>query len=226
MGKTFNLRVDAKGLTNLGVDLTALSGDQLGQSAKAAVNEVVKRTYLFARKDMNENINLTDAYIGSKVSYELAQATTNPTGTITTIGDLTPLDRFDARVVTQPVNWSNSRIQSLGFKFGPWPGWTRRKGDAARGIPENEKAKSVAVTVQRGAPKQLGSSAFRMKLKNGNGYGTFIRTSEDKTKHLYGPSPYSLFAFTVKTNQDRIADDLQSTALAEVTQAIIRRLSA
>ena len=151
-------------------------------------------------------LNLSRDYIEARIARAEAKGTTARARITSEVRGAT-LQRFGAQQEVAPVNWSNSRIEALGHKFGKWPGWTYRKGDASRGIAEDKKAAGVSVDVNRKGAKTI-TSAFTMPLKNSNGTGVFRREGGE-VKHLYGPSVYQVFRRYITTNEQAIADTLR-----------------
>ena len=109
--------------------------------------------------------------------------------------------------------WSNERIEGMGKKFGPWPGWTRRTGDAMRGIPEGQKAAGFTVDVNRKGDKTI-QGVFTLPLKTAGGFGVFRPgPTKNKPVHLYGPSPFQVFRRHINDNRDQIMADLEASFL-------------
>lgn len=153
-------------------------------------------------------LNLSRDYIESRIARAEAKGATARALVTSKVRGAT-LQRFGAQQDVAPVNWSNSRIEALGHKFGKWPGWTYRKGDASRGIDEDDKAAGVSVDVNRKGAKTI-TSAFTLPLKNNNGFGVFQRPKGGgDAKHLYGPSVYQVFRRYITTNEQAIADTLR-----------------
>ena len=162
-------------------------------------------------------LNLTRDYIEARIARAEAKGTTARARITSEVRGAT-LQRFGAQQDIAPVNWSNSRIEALGHKFGKWPGWTRRTGDASRGIDEDDKAAGISVDVNRKGAKTI-TSAFTMPLKNGNGEGVFRREG-GKLKHLYGPSVYQVFRRYISTNEQAIADTLRDEFIGRLDTKI------
>lgn len=185
--------------TRLADQLLALAGPALRQAQVEAVNEVTTRFDRLARAGQNEGINLTDEYIRSKTKVDLA--TSDPKATITTRGDLTVMGRFPRTQRTRPATSG------------------RAKGDPSRGIPAGQKADGLTLEIAKGRAR-VEPRLFTMTLKNGNGVGVFVRTSAGKKKHLYGPSPYSLFRYQVQRRRDDLMKDLQQTGLDRISRIV------
>lgn len=186
--------------------ITMLDSATLAEMRLDAVNVVSLTVREKSIDQTHAELNLTRDYIEARIARAEAKGTT-ARARITSEVRGTTLQRFGAQQDITPVNWSNSRIEALGHKFGKWPGWTRRTGDASRGIDEDDKAAGISVDVNRKGAKTI-TSAFTMPLKNGNGEGVFRREG-GKLKHLYGPSVYQVFRRYISTNEQSIADTLR-----------------
>lgn len=175
--------------------LTGAAGLQL--AAIDAVNAVVKRADVALRAAENANLNLSDAYVKSKT--DLSLATSAPYAQITTRGDLTILGRYPVAQQWQPAKG-------------------KARGDPKRGIPVGNKQAGVRVDIKPSAPTYQ-SKWFTMTLRRGtqpgDSIGVFVRTSAG-LKHIYGPSPYSLFRFQSQAQFDQIADDLEREAIDQL----------
>lgn len=192
---------------DLAARLQAVGGGALRRAQVEAVNEVTSRFDLLARKGENEGINLSDAYIAEKTRVTLA-ANGVPSASIVTRGDLTPMGRFPHSQMWKPAKG-------------------KAKGDPKRGIPAGSKAAGVRVDIAKGRP-QYSPSLFTMTLREGARAGTrvgvFVRTSAGRLKHLYGPSPYSLFRYQVERRRDDLLDDLENTGLERMLAAATEAL--
>lgn len=202
MGSLFNLTIDLKAAEITADRLDALSNKALIRlSAVDAVNEVTVRFEAEARKGMNAGLNLSDPYIASKMSTRLA--TNTPRAEIVARGDLTILSRYPHAQLTAPAPRG-------------------RRGDAARGISSGRKAAGVAVEIKKGAATAQ-PKWFTMRLREGASAGAntgvFVRTSNG-LKHIYGPSPYSLFRYQINANTDALTEDLRRTAAAHAAEAV------
>ena len=186
--------------------IAMLDNTTLAEMRLDAVNVVSLTVREKSIDQTHAELNLSRDYIEARIARAEAKGATARALVTSKVRGAT-LQRFGAQQEVAPVNWSNSRIEALGHKFGKWPGWTYRKGDASRGIAEDKKAAGVSVDVNRKGAKTI-TSAFTMPLKNGNGTGTFRREG-GKVKHLYGPSVYQVFRRYITTNEQAIADTLR-----------------
>lgn len=186
--------------------IAMLDSTTLAEMRLDAVNVVSLTVREKSIDQTHAELNLSRDYIEARIARAEAKGATARARITSEVQGAT-LQRFGAQQEVAPVNWSNSRIEALGHKFGKWPGWTRRTGDASRGIGEGDKAAGVSVDVNRKGAKTI-TSAFTMPLKNGNGVGVFRREG-GKVKHLYGPSVYQVFRRYIKTNEQAIADTLR-----------------
>lgn len=204
---TFNVRIDFEQANQAADKIEALSSRALVRfGAVDAVNEVATRFMGVAQKGMNADLNLSDAYVQSKM--RLTKATSTPRAEIVTAGDLTILSRYPHMQLTAPAPRG-------------------RRGDSARGIPPGQKAAGVSVSIRRsGANVQ--PRWFLMRLKAGTtagqNVGVFVRTARG-LKHIYGPAPYSLFRYQVNTRTDALTEDLTNTAAERIGSSVQKALS-
>ena len=186
--------------------IAMLDNTTLAEMRLDAVNVVSLTVRKKSIDQTHAELNLSRDYIEARIARAEAKGATARALVTSKVRGAT-LQRFGAQQEVAPVNWSNSRIEALGHKFGKWPGWTYRKGDASRGIDEDDKAAGVSVDVNRKGAKTI-TSAFTMPLKNSNGTGVFRREGGE-VKHLYGPSVYQVFRRYITTNEQAIADTLR-----------------
>ena len=166
-----------------------------------AVNDVTQRFELTAARAMNAGLALDDAYVRSKMKRTPAVSGRGIVrAEIETRGDLTILG-----------NYPHQQL--------------RQAGTAVRsGTSRGRRPAGARVEIRRGAAVTE-PQWFVMKLRGTGGKeGLFVRTSENRTKHIYGPSPYSLFRFQIGQLQNDLQDDLQNAATATVTGIIERSL--
>ena len=186
--------------------IAMLDSTTLAEMRLDAVNVVSLTVREKSIDQTHAELNLSRDYIETRIARAEAKGTTARARITSEVRGAT-LQRFGAQQEVAPVNWSNSRIEALGHKFGKWPGWTYRKGDASRGIAEDKKAAGFTVDVNRKGAKTI-TSAFTLPLKNSNGTGVFRREGGE-VKHLYGPSVYQVFRRYITTNEQAIADTLR-----------------
>lgn len=226
MARAFAVEFDISRVERLADQLAGLNGEEFGRAALTVVNQVIDETYEIARPRMIRTINLTDSYVRDRMYVEHARDPNNVRGAIVASAqrkDMTMLARYDSQQTLRDVNWSNDRILALGKTFGPWPGWTKRTGDARRGVAPNLKVQGMSVEVTRGARKPI-ENAFYMPLRNGNGMGLFTREGDGKKnyRHRYGPSVYQMFAFVAKGLVDEVGDSLE-TQLADEAERLLQK---
>lgn len=201
-----HISFDASTLVDFDAKLALINATALREVGTAAANVVSLTVRGKAVDQTLADLNLTRDYIETRLARTEAKGN-SATARVTSQVQGATLQRFGASQSTKPVNWSNARIRELGKDFGPWPGWTYRKGDAARDIAEDEKAAGTSVDVNRKGDKTI-RTAFTVPLKNGNGEG-FFRRENGRVKHLYGPSVYQVFRRYITTNETAIGDDLR-----------------
>lgn len=202
---TFDLNGPATALADR---IDSLSSKALVRlSAVDAVNEVATRFEATARKAMNAGLNLSDQYVADRMSLQRAAGT--PRAEIVARGDLTILGRYPNAQLTTAARGKS-------------------RGDASRGIPAGRKAAGVAVEIRRGQAQAV-DQWFTMRLRTGaqagDKVGVFYRTGAGPLKHIYGPSPYSLFRYQINTNTDELTADLERTATARASAAVLKALA-
>lgn len=207
---SFALKVETKELATLAARLGGLAGASLGRAAKDAVNEVTLRAHESTLRGMTADVGLTPAYVKSKTDVSLATDLLHPVGEIVTRGDLTILGRYPLQQLTQSAR-------------------PDAKGDPSRGIAPGTKQAGIRASIRRSAPVAR-DKWFTMKLRAGktagDNVGVFVRaTGRDKPKHIYGPSPYSLFRHQLDVQSSDIADDLSKTALQKIADQVEKALA-
>lgn len=210
---TLTIRLDTTDVLAASERIGALDMQMLRRVREDAVAAVSLSVRKQAVDETFRSLNVTRDYIEQR----LERKTGRREGLLTQDLVISPvrgttLQRFGAQVQTKPVNWSNERIEGMGKKFGPWPGWTRRTGDASRGIAAGQKSDGVSVDVNRKGMKRI-ATAFVMPLRNGNGFGVFRREG-GRIKHKYGPSVFQVFRRFARDNQGKITDELQREFMA------------
>lgn len=171
------------------------------------LNAIVDDVYETARGRMNAGINLTDAYLRSKMSVIHATPQTGLKAEIVARGgraDQTPLGRY-----------------FVGQETVDAP---RAKGDASRGIPAGRKRAGVKVEVSRGSAKTL-ANAFTMPLRaggtvGGNGLGIFTRSRFGVVRHRYGPAVYQLFRVAADELVTSVGDTVEQRLGAAAQNAL------
>lgn len=197
---------EAKALADRLDSITART--RLNIAAVEAVNEVTRRAEPELRAGEVRDINLSETYVSSKT--DLTLATSKPTATILTRGDLTILGHYPREQLTQPTRTN------------------RVKGDPSRGIPKGRKQAGMRVAIKRSSTTEQ-PKWFTMRLRHGtesgDKVGVFVRANGGKPKHIYGPSPYSLFRFQAQAQGEEIANDLRRTALLRMVDEVERALT-
>jgi hypothetical protein len=174
--------------------------------ATAIVNEVTVDFNESSIKEQTRDINLSQAYVRSKTDLQLADRGGRAKASIVTRGDLTVLGNF------APL----SRIVSPGAarRAGPIKGFrsagTRLAIKRSRYLSEGQW---FILPLRRGA------------ASGGNGFGVFVRDDglppskralregRHGKRHIYGPSPYSLFRRQVDTRFPEVQERLAERAL-------------
>lgn len=223
----FRITINTDPLVAFGDRLSRLTPEQLGSYVVDAINETVDSAYELGRQRILNGINLTDEYIRRKMQVEHATAK-KPTASIVAFGGrafMTNLSHYGAMQETKNVNWSNSRIQLMGIEFGRWPGWTKRTGNAALGIPVDQKAKGRSVEVIKGRRKTI-KPAFGIPGKvDADGAPVVFRRDGDKVKALTGPSVYQLFRVAAEQIEDQVAGDLEQSVIDVAERRLREELS-
>jgi hypothetical protein len=204
---SFSVRFDFDGAVKLADRIDSLSLSAFVRfSAVDAANAVAARFDVKARRAMNLGLNLSDSYIEQRVKLIRAAApASGPVrAEIVTRGDLTILGHYPHQQLRQP-------------------GTQLRKGPS-----RGRRPSGVAVEIRKGQAA-IEPQWFTMRLRAGtvagDKVGVFVRTSENKTKHIYGPSPYSLFRYQINDQADELAADLEQTAVDFAAKAIRKGLS-
>lgn len=216
--RPFAIKLDFSEAIRLADQIGGVSAEDLGRIATNVTNEVAQETYELAQSRMLRNINLSKAYVDSKMRLDLARGS-RPTATITAFGSSenrkannTPLGRYDARVVQAPAK-------------------TQRPGGPRRipGLQPGNRQAGVVVQVVKGvASSGFVPQGFLLPLKRGNvsggnGMGVFTRKKGEKPRHFYGPSPYQLFAHQAEMIQNEVSDDYADQLVEAVNDVIARQ---
>ncbi|MEP6587141.1 MAG: phage tail protein [Polaromonas sp.] len=223
---SFSVSIDTSAVEGLARRLEGLTPEAIGALAVEAINETVDSAYALGRKTMLRGINLTDDYIQRKMTVEHATPKA-PKATITALGGrthTTGLSHYGAMQMTKDVNWSNARIQAAGHKFGKWPGWTQRRGNAALGVSVDRKASGKSVEVVRGQRKKMGPIfSIPGKKDNDGNLVLFRRTASGSAQSLQGPSVYQLFRVAIPMIYGQVEEDL-SKSVIEVAERELQKV--
>ena len=205
------ITVNVREVEALADRLSAVKGDRLASVTTQVVNEAAVE---FERKLIDggvAGINLSKTYVKSKTDLALATVSARPRAEIVTRGDLTVMGRFGPSTVRAP-------------------GAPRRAGPIA-----GRRSAGVSVAIRTGTPI-MEPQWFLMPLKNGNGFGAFVRDDsiapsptalrEGRAgkRHVYGPSPYSLFARQIVVQGPRMRLDLEELAVSRLSAEIERTI--
>ena len=203
--------VDVTQLARAAEKLARVDDLTLDKSMVAELNEIVDEVYETARGRMNAGINLTDAYLQSRM----------------TVIHATPERGLRAEIVARG---GQAEQTPLGrYYVGPnTVAAPRAKGDPSRGIAPGQKRAGVKVEVSRGAPKTI-TNAFTMPLRvgdtaGGNGIGIFTRSKYGLVQHRYGPAVYQLFRVAAGELEDSVGDKLERLGIV-AEQALEKALS-
>jgi len=203
--------VDVRQLARAAERLASVDDAMLDKSMVGELNKIVDETFDDARGRMSAGINVTDAYMRSKMDVVHATPERGLRAEIIARGgrgDQSPLGRYFTGQATAPA--------------------PRAKGDPARGIAPGRKRAGVMVEVSRGAPKLI-KNAFTMPLRagavaGGNGIGVFTRSKYGVVQHRYGPAVYQLFRVAAGNIEDSVGDKLERLGIV-AAEALEKALS-
>lgn len=201
-----NVRARVSQVQGLADRLESIDGRSFAISAVRAVNEVTVEFNDSSVSEQTRDINLTQAYVRQKTDVRLADSPLRARAEITTKGDLTVLGNFG------PL----SRIVAPG---------ARRKAGPIKGF----RSAGTRVAIKRSNYLTEGQWFImplrRGTLSGGNGFGVFVRDPKLRPspralregrygkRHIYGPSPYSLFRRQIDTRHPEILQRLSDRAL-------------
>lgn len=178
----------------------------LALAASKAVNAVTVEFNEQQISDTTARVNLTPTYVKSKTDLTLAKPTGRPRAEILTRGDLTVMGNFG----TLAMIAGRGALRRDGPRVG-----LRNAG--------------TLFAILRGR-RQLEKQWFVLPLRRGtqaglNGFGVFVRDDriapsrralrEGRAgkRHIYGPSPYSLFARQIREKEPQVRQRLADRAL-------------
>ena len=211
----FSIKFDVNQVIALADRLDGLTPAALGEAVVEAINETVDSAYELGRARILNGINLTDEYVQRKMQVQHA-TDKKPTASITAFGGrgfTTGLSHYGALQLDRDVNWSNARIIAAGNKFGPWPGWTKRTGNAALGIQVDRKAAGRSVEVVKGRRKAIRPAFAIPGKKDADGNQVVFRRDGDTVRALSGPSVYQLFRVAAVSIEGQVGDELEQTII-------------
>ena len=207
------LRIDMAQVEALTGKIGKLEPTGLGSNLVSAINEVADRAYDFARKRMTDSVNLTDDYVRRKMVVQAATAQ-RPEARITASGarsDMTPLSRYDAKMVLAPRKSPKARPTTGGLRLP--------SGMRQRGVEVQVAKASGGATLLYGfmQPLRAGIEA------GGNDLGVFTRSKSGVKRHRYGPAVYQLFRTQMPNITDDVGEDLQRT-VGDAAEANLREI--
>lgn len=230
--------LDTSRLDALAAKLGSIDDAALGRANVAAVNAVTTRAERAAKAKMNAGLNLPDAYIDERLTFDPATES-RPIATVSAPIRGTGLARYGAQQVTQAVRFSNaaiaSRLNSVGDnprKPGGHLRWKLRIGDAARGIAPDQKQAGISVEVARGSRKTISYAFVIPGITTREGTpvvfentGPGGRKGKGRLKSLTGPSVFQLFRHALDDAAlAAIEDDLAQTSLVTTAHELERIL--
>lgn len=198
-----NITFDFSALAGLAAQMRDVGASQIGLSALEVVNRVTTRFDKEQRAAQIADINLPRSYVDSVTRRVAAATPVNPRAEIRTERKLTVMDRYGAAPYRRPND-----TDRLGRRLG------NRQG-------------GVLLPIKPSAPRRE-DAMFMLPLRNQAGrQGVFVRTTATggRPKHLYGPSPYSLFRFQVRRSEADLVQTLAREALESLSAAIEKGLS-
>lgn len=188
------------------LDRTAASG-RLALNAAQAVNDVTVAFNDSQIAEQTRTINLTQAYVRSKTDVTLARPLGKPRAEILTRGDLTVLGNFTPLAMTA----GRGVLRRAGPRIGMRNAGTRVSIKRASPVFE---------------PQWFVLPLRRGRVPGGNGFGVFVRDDSippskralregrHGKRHIYGPSPYSMFRRQIDTRSPEVQARLAERALA------------
>lgn len=218
MAKPIEVTVDTLALDRMGERLANLDGGVFTEVATEAVNQVAQRTYDLARDSITKGVNLSEAYVTSRMELQLAKASNRPRAAIIARGsarkDYTVLGHYGEKQLTAPAK--------------------NAKGDAIRGIPPGQKAAGISVEVTPGSRKTVrpGKNDTFTLIRGGKlvldseGNPLIVRRigSRKKLKALYGPSVYQVFRTATNYILNDVEIDLSETVASQAEAALLKAL--
>lgn len=198
-----NIALDFSALGPLAAQLRTVGAEQLGRAALEVVNAVTTQFDKEQRAGQIADLNLPRADVDAATTLTRAASVANPRAQIATVVKLTVLDRYGAAPYKRPNDFDR-----IGRRLG-------------------NKQGGVLLPIKRSAPVRR-DAMFMLPLRNTAGRrGVFVRTTATggKPKHVYGPAPYSLFRFQVKTREADLVRTLQVSATEALGLALEKGLS-
>lgn len=232
--------IDTSQIEALAESLSKIDDEALGRANLAAVNAVTVRAERAARTKMNAGINLPDAYIDERMTFEPATDARKPVAIVSAPIKGTGLGRYSAVQVTKGVRFTNAAIRDrIGVmddnprKPGGRLPWKPRIGDAGRGIAPDQKQAGISVEVTRGQRKTIGYAFVVPGIKANDGTPVVFENTgpggkgkKGRLRSLTGPSVFQLFRHALDDAAlDAIAEDLEQTTVVTVAHELERLLS-
>ena len=205
--KILGIGIDqVEGLANR---LAELGAEDFSKAAIGALNSQIDKTYELARDRITTGVNLTDDYLRRRFAVDKA-SDKKLEASITARGD--------RQFMTRLVHYGAT------MTIVPRTGKGRSRNNGRLGIPQGYKQQGVGVAVKPAGGK-YGARLYMLRLRSGSAqgenYGVFYREN-GKSKQLYGPSVYQLFATQLRTMDDEITDGLEQALAEEIDKQIER----
>jgi hypothetical protein len=238
----FSFKSDIKDVLALAQNLGTFDTEGFSQVVVDTLNRVAGETYDLSRKKMLAGVNLNETYVRSRMEVRDATKTKPVAEIVAPVrkGYFTNISHYGALQGSQPVNWSNEKIEARGYKFGPWPKfWEPRTGSTVKGVAAGSKIGKMSAAVTKGSRKSIGQKftipgkvdtegnllVFRSTGLPGNGkMDRKRRRSRDGVETVLGPSVYQLFRFTAEQIQNEVGDNLEQAILNEAEKAFAKVL--
>lgn len=211
-GNALNVTFDLLGVQRLAEAVGRVGPEILPDIIVAGLNDAATEIYDLARDRMNNDINLADDYLRSKMSLDKATRGT-PEATITARSAGTTLGRFDAKPVVVDAKGDPSNL----------------KGNRALGIAPGKKQAGVTVRVRRsGVNDNFTPRGYILPLRAGseagaNGWGVFARRKTGTQKHRYGPAVYQLFGFQSAQIDDEASQIIEDNLVEQFELALVQK---
>lgn len=221
--RLFEIKLDATQVQELANRIGSFDGERLGTAIVSALNEVANDTYDLSRKHITNGVNLEDGYVKRRMQVREAKVS-RPTAEIIAMGGFeTNISHYGAMLDPALVNYTNDKILAMGKKFSKWPGWTYRKGDEARGIPEDFKQDKARAQVVRNRTKSIGRK-FTLPGKNDSSGNPLIfrRNETGQIEGVLGPSVYQLFRVAAEELFERAGEDLENAIIQTAEREFLK----
>lgn len=239
---SLSVKIDVLKVEGLASNLRRITPGRLGSAAMRGLNRAAEYTFEESRRRILSGVNLTDAYVKSRMDLEPANDPNRPSATIVAFrkGGRRPategvnLRQYAAVQLTAPVRFNNSDPRIAGNKWGRNPRaadkflkWKKRTGHPALGIPVGEKQAGVSVEVKQGSRKTL-RNAFIQRMRNGQAL-VMERINPNargkgKIRALASLSVWQMFrkqmAVVVPLAEKRMRSEIADEVLAEINEVL------